>query len=128
MALRGFLKCSDGRLYHPLLAADAKISWEKRKKYQDRSAKAHAKRWSDNAAQPVDIAKPDDAYSTAQAYDMQSISSAIDRDRDRDSSKKEKTLSATAEAAALPVGGAEKPKPEADPAPPPSEGYTAEFE
>lgn len=46
IALRGFVLCSDGRLYHKTLAEEAKTAWEKRKKYQERSAKANQKRWS----------------------------------------------------------------------------------
>lgn len=31
---RGFIKCSDGRLYHPVLAAEALTAWEKKKAFQ----------------------------------------------------------------------------------------------
>lgn len=48
LALRGFVLCNDGRLYHKVLSEEAKTAWDKRKKYQERSAKANAKRWSDN--------------------------------------------------------------------------------
>lgn len=44
--LRGFILCSDGRLYHKTLAEEALVAWEKRKKYQLRSAKGNAARWS----------------------------------------------------------------------------------
>lgn len=46
IALRGFVLCSDGRLYHRVLSEEAKTAWDKRKKYQERSAKANGKRWS----------------------------------------------------------------------------------
>ncbi|AHE55525.1 DUF1376 domain-containing protein [Sphingomonas sanxanigenens] len=36
-ALHGWVKCADGRLYHPLLAKQALIAWEKRQ--QDRQAR-----------------------------------------------------------------------------------------
>lgn len=45
IALRGFVLCSDGRLYHKVLSEEAKTAWEKRKKYLERSAKANEKRW-----------------------------------------------------------------------------------
>jgi uncharacterized protein YdaU (DUF1376 family) len=45
MALRGFVKCSDGRLYHSVLAKDALRAWDKRQAYQERAAKAAAARW-----------------------------------------------------------------------------------
>ena len=34
MALHGFVKCSDGRLYHPVLAEDANRAWTKRLEYR----------------------------------------------------------------------------------------------
>lgn len=40
-ALRGFVKCSDGRLYHRVLSAEANDAWERRKKFRERSAKAN---------------------------------------------------------------------------------------
>lgn len=39
MALRGFILCSDGRLYHPVLAAEAMRCWESRLKHQAQQAK-----------------------------------------------------------------------------------------
>lgn len=48
MALRGFVKCADGRLYHRVLAEEANKAWERRKKFKERSAKAHERRWSWN--------------------------------------------------------------------------------
>lgn len=48
MALRGFVLCSDGRLYHPVIAEKALEAWEYRKAQRARAAK----RWpsSGNAA------------------------------------------------------------------------------
>lgn len=46
LALRGFVKCSDGRIYHKVLAEDATRAWGHR---QQQRAKA-ARRWSGNAA------------------------------------------------------------------------------
>lgn len=46
MALRGFVKCSDGRLYHKVLAAEANEAWSRRLKFKERSAKANQRRWS----------------------------------------------------------------------------------
>lgn len=45
-ALRGFVKCSDGRLYHKVLAEEANKSWERRQKFKERSAKANEGRWA----------------------------------------------------------------------------------
>ncbi len=45
MALRGFVLCADGRLYHRVLAAEANEAWDRRKKFRERSEKANSKRW-----------------------------------------------------------------------------------
>lgn len=45
MALRGFLKCDDGRLYHPVVCEKANEAWGKKQSYRDRSKKGNAKRW-----------------------------------------------------------------------------------
>lgn len=42
VALRGFMKCSDGRLYHPVIAEKALEAWKHRKAQRDRANK----RWS----------------------------------------------------------------------------------
>lgn len=46
-ALRGFVKCSDGRLYHHMLASEALSAWDKKKSYQARRANdaARLERW-----------------------------------------------------------------------------------
>lgn len=46
IALRGFVLCSDGRLYNKTLAEEANSAWERRKKYRERSEKGNSKRWS----------------------------------------------------------------------------------
>lgn len=38
-ALRGFVKCTDGRLYHPVIAEKALEAWAHRQKQRDRAAK-----------------------------------------------------------------------------------------
>ncbi len=43
MALRGFIKCSDGRLYHLVLAAEVMKAWKKRQAYQ--ADQKRLKRW-----------------------------------------------------------------------------------
>ncbi|MCP4620585.1 MAG: DUF1376 domain-containing protein [Bradyrhizobium sp.] len=52
-ALRGFVKCSDGRLYHPVVAEQANRSWSEKAGYRERKAQriaaartAAAARWS----------------------------------------------------------------------------------
>ncbi len=50
MALRGFVKCSDGRLYHHVVAEIALEAWEKRKKYRASSKRGNEKRWTGGKA------------------------------------------------------------------------------
>lgn len=38
-ALRGWVKCSDGRLYHPVVAQKANDAWQERLQYRERKAK-----------------------------------------------------------------------------------------
>ncbi len=45
MALRGWIKCGDGRLYHPVVAEKAREAWELRLRQRERSARGNAKRW-----------------------------------------------------------------------------------
>lgn len=45
MALRGFVLCSDGRLYHPVLCQDAHRAWGRRASYRERASNAAAARW-----------------------------------------------------------------------------------
>lgn len=48
MALEGWVKCSDGRWYHPVVAEKALEAWERKQAFRNRTAKArearHAKR------------------------------------------------------------------------------------
>lgn len=46
MALRGFVRCSDGRLYHPVIAEKAREAWSYRVRQRVRSARANAVRWA----------------------------------------------------------------------------------
>lgn len=45
MALRGFVKCEDGRLYHSVVCEKANEAWAKKQSYRERSKKGNAKRW-----------------------------------------------------------------------------------
>jgi hypothetical protein len=44
-AMRGWVKCSDGRLYHPVVCEKARDAWAKKEKHRERSRKANAARW-----------------------------------------------------------------------------------
>lgn len=53
MALRGWILCADGRLYHPVIAARAIEAWEKRTDYREKedSKNDRQKRWRDQCKQ-----------------------------------------------------------------------------
>jgi hypothetical protein len=47
MALRGFIKCDDGRFYHPVVAEKANDAWERRGDWQEKQSNktARQQRW-----------------------------------------------------------------------------------
>lgn len=45
-ALRGWIKCSDGRLYHPVVAEKANAAWTRKQSYRSRSKKGNDARWN----------------------------------------------------------------------------------
>jgi hypothetical protein len=53
-ALRGFVECSDGRLYHPVIAAKAIESWLKKQAQRERTAAATAAREARRREQQAD--------------------------------------------------------------------------
>ena len=56
--LRGWVRCSDGRLYHPVVAEKALESWEKKQAQRERSRRANAARWASHehpATDPTSI-------------------------------------------------------------------------
>lgn len=58
MALSGFVKCSDGRLYHFFLASEALKAYEKRKHFKELSRRGNAKRWPVKQELPTDLSNP----------------------------------------------------------------------
>lgn len=58
MATRGFIKCSDGRLYHKVLAKEANDVWTRRKKFRDRSIKANDQRWNKEGGDKESLIDP----------------------------------------------------------------------
>ena len=65
MALRGWTRCSDGRLYHPVVAEKARKAWEARLDQRERAAK----RWSKPPASHLPIG----GIAVADAMAMQGI-------------------------------------------------------
>lgn len=67
MALYGFVKCSDGRLYHPTVAKQAMLAWDKRVKERERKAQWRAKKLGHEQGQDADV--PRDRTRTEQSRD-----------------------------------------------------------
>lgn len=55
-ALRGWVECDDGRIYHPVVAEKALRAWIERIGYRDRSAKAQSSRHESFTYQPEGFA------------------------------------------------------------------------
>lgn len=62
-ALHGFVRCSDGRLYHKLLAEEAIAAWDRRRRERDRKAKMRAAR---NADVPPPVPRDSGSVSAGQ--------------------------------------------------------------
>ena len=55
VAMANFVKCSDGRLYHPFLAAEAAKAWDLRQKARAKAKAGNDKRWGPKqSGDPVD--------------------------------------------------------------------------
>jgi hypothetical protein len=63
MALRGFVKCSDGRLYHPVVAEKAREAWAHRLKQREKANR----RWQDRGNAAADAAARATGYAAANA-------------------------------------------------------------
>ena len=65
-AMHGWVKCSDGRFYHPVVCEKAREGWQRKQKQRDRSRKGNEARWGDrrtNAAPDIPDASLKDASS-----------------------------------------------------------------
>jgi hypothetical protein len=116
MALHGFVKCSDGRLYHRFLAPEAIIAWEKRKRERERKAAYRSKSGPStppsNAAPvprdngPVPRDKDGDTYGTVpsqvadQDGDFRADNTTQDRTGQDNKKEKERERDASADAPA----------------------------
>ncbi len=80
-ALRGFIECSDGRLYHAVIAEKAAEAWAHRQKQRDRANK----RWGKDGDTPPSGGKSDSADATAMPRHSHGNASAQVRGNARDS-------------------------------------------
>jgi hypothetical protein len=55
-ALHGWVLCSDGRLYHSVVADKARDAWDRKQKQRERSRKGNAKRWGRPEGQAAGVA------------------------------------------------------------------------
>ncbi|MCP1258537.1 DUF1376 domain-containing protein [Acetobacter lambici] len=94
MALRGWVKCADGRLYHSVVAEKALLAWKARVAQRERAAKRWQKQEKSQGSTEVVSNKDADAHATEDATACEntmprhtpgiSHGNARDRDRDRD--------------------------------------------
>ena len=92
-ALHGFVKCSDGRLYHRVVAEEARTSWEAKKAQRDRTQKARMARLSQRA-----LDSEDDFAADNPAHAATSVTNpSKGKSRDTDSKGGEKKDSAPRE-------------------------------
>ncbi|GBQ90067.1 DUF1376 domain-containing protein [Gluconobacter albidus] len=83
LALRGWIKCADGRLYHPTVAEKALHAWKARTAQRERAAKRWQKKDEDTGnatASENDMPRHSDGTSHG---------NALERERERESKKKE---------------------------------------
>lgn len=81
-AMSGFIKCSDGRLYHPVLADAAKASWDEKEKRKQRTEKATQSRKNESLNK---ISEDEQRYVNRdeERNDKRSAQRGVDRDDTR---------------------------------------------
>lgn len=75
-ALRHFTKCSDGRLYHPVVCEQAERAWEGLQKVHKRAHAGARKRWENKRKLDNAQAVPEQSLSNANAMPEQSLGNA----------------------------------------------------
>jgi hypothetical protein len=98
-ALHGFVECSDGRLYHPVMAAKALEADDQRKRQKERTQKAtEARRGGKRYVEPDDNRNVDrhDHRDDREPCDRHGARNEVqqtgpDKDRERDKKRKPKT-------------------------------------
>lgn len=116
MALRGFVLCSDGRLYHQVLCADVKRAALKKAQRRERTLAASAARWRERHGKesdirnglrdgaPTDVTRAQYVTSvTDSVTDSVTMSHRRDRDRDREEREDPGTNVPAADAAQNPL-------------------------
>jgi hypothetical protein len=97
LALHGFVKCSDGRLYHAILCEEARDAFDRRKKERERKAKMRAAKTENGGGTtqdvPQDVPRDNtgtDVGTTTGSPEGRNASVRVDRtEQDRTEEKKE---------------------------------------
>jgi hypothetical protein len=82
-ALRGWVKCSDGRLYHPVIAEQAMAAWERKVAQRNRTAAATAARAAKHAERHDDGINKCDDDGPKERDDDRNVNPDEQRDDDR---------------------------------------------
>jgi hypothetical protein len=80
--LRSWVRCADGRIYHPVVAEKALEAWEMKRRQRERTRAATEARKSRSARAPVDVPPPapardDDDTSTVTSDDTSTLRSTL---------------------------------------------------
>jgi len=93
-ALYGFIKCSDGRLYHKTLAPLVKEAWERRQSERERKRKYRGRAQGRDADVPDPETGTEDGTSTGTAASRPPVKERIGEDSERIGQKEESPSSA----------------------------------
>lgn len=77
MALRGFVECSDGRLYHPVIAQKAIEAADAKRRRRERTAKATAAREAKTGGRDVERNEPPDEERNVDRDDERNVHQGI---------------------------------------------------
>jgi Protein of unknown function (DUF1376) len=100
-ALRGWVKCSDGRLYHPTVAEKAAETWAKRQQHRDSLATARlalARKRSATSTVPEPAIVPDpvtvpDTEAETETVPATGLKGSVREEKGRDKERKEEEVS-----------------------------------
>jgi hypothetical protein len=111
-AMRGWVRCSDGRLYHPIVCELAHEAWDRRVREKDRKAAYRAKREAEGASVPVasrgtdagqTMGRDADAYGDGHVDITTQDRTGQDRTLKKEESKKEGSLTGVGDKSPRPL-------------------------
>lgn len=107
--LHGWVKCSDGRLYHPVVADKAREAWSRKEAQRERSRKGNQARWGSRGDGQSESLKDNPVIPKGQSDDPQRKVLPIPTDPKGKEKEKEKEEREDAEAAPLTAAPSEPP-------------------